>query len=188
MLRIPALLCAALLGLSACSAPEVRFDAPASTEAPARVAVPYGRIEVLAASLPAYALSEEINSRDATGAIAPLGPLWADEPSRGVTLELVRELGAITGRLVAPDPWPFRDPSDVRIDLRFDTFLATQDGVFRVAGQVFVAPEEAAGRDRALRFDISAPIADTSSAAAIAAARAEAIRQLATLIARQGLR
>ena len=148
----------------------------------------FKRIEVLAISLPAYAQTEEIFFRDASGAIIPFGPLWADEPERGLTLDIVRELRAVTNRLVAPDPWPFRDRADVRVDVRLDVFLATAAGTFRIAGQVFVAPEEAVGRDRARRFEIEVPVGEISSAASIASARAAAVRELAVIIARDGLR
>lgn len=180
--------CVVFLALLACGAPDIRFGSPQSVAPVENVSVRFARIEVLDVSLPSYAESEEIFVRDATGAIAPLGPLWSDAPSRGATLELVRTLGEATGRLVAPAPWPFRDPSDVRVDVRLDAFLATETGTFRVSGQVFVAPEDALGRDNARSFEIETVVSDSTDAAAISAARSAALRQLAVFIARNGLR
>jgi len=185
----PLFLVVSLISLFACSGtPEIRIDATEPLPRPESVAVSFSRVEVLAVSLPIYAQTEEIHQRDAGGAILPIGMLWADEPARGVTLELVRDLGAITGRLVAPDPWPFRDRSDVRVDVRFDTFLTTQQNTFRIAGQVFIAPENEGLADRAQSFDISSQVFEIESAEAIARARLQAIRDLANFIARKGLR
>ncbi|MEM8803969.1 MAG: ABC-type transport auxiliary lipoprotein family protein [Pseudomonadota bacterium] len=182
------LVLATLWMITACSSEDIRFDTPAPAGSPEQVTVAFQRIEVLAVSLPSYAQTEEIYLRDASGAIVPLGPLWADEPERGLTLDLVRELRAVTQRLVAPDPWPFRDRADVRVDVRLDVFHATAAGTFRIEGQVFVAPEEAVGRDRARRFEIEVPVVSATNAASIAAARAAAVRELSVIIARDGLR
>ena len=175
------------LALAACSAPEPRFDA-APTVASEKISSRYGRIEVATVTLPIYAEGEEIHARDASGAILPLGPLWADEPGRAVTLQIARDLDAMTGRLVAPEPWPFRDFPDVRVDVRVQDFYATERGTFRLSGQVFVAPEED-GPDRAKPFEIEARIpGETAGPAQIAAARAAAVSQLSSFIAKNGLR
>lgn len=180
---IPAL--AVLAVLAACAAPP-RYGAP--TPIPeARVATRYRAIEIVQATLPAYAQGEEIYLRKADGAIEEFGPLWADDPARAVTLQLARDLGAISGGLAAPDPWPFRDLPDVRVDVRIEDFLATEAGVFLLSGQYFVAPESG-GRDRARRFEVTVPIAQPPSPAAIVTARGSAISRLAVEIAENGLR
>ncbi|WGW03759.1 PqiC family protein [Tropicibacter oceani] len=177
-----------MLALGACSGVEQRFDAPVAAEIKAeRVSSRYARIEVAAVTLPTYAQAEEIHVRDASGAITPTDALWADEPGRAVTLQIARELDAITGRLVAPEPWPFRDIPDVKVDVRVQDFYATETGAFRISGQVFVAPEEQ-GPDRAKRFEIEALITGEPGPAQIAAARAEAVAQLSVFIAKNGLR
>ena len=173
--------------LAACSAPEPRFDA-GPTLATEKVTTRYGRIEVATVTLPIYAEGEEIHARDATGAILPTGSLWADEPGRAVTLQIARDLDAMTGRLVAPEPWPFRDFPDVKVDVRVQDFFATERGTFRLSGQVFVAPEEN-GPDRAKPFEIETRIpGETAGPAQIAAARAAAVSQLSSFIAKNGLR
>lgn len=177
--------------LSACSTPEPRFDA-APAAAMEKVSSRYARIEVAAVTLPVYAESEEIHARDATGAILPVGPLWADEPGRAVTLQIARDLDAITGRLVAPEPWPFRDFPDVKVDVRLQDFYATEQGTFRIAGQVFIAPEQN-GPDRSKTFEIEAAIPGAETGknpgpAQIATARAAAVSELSLFIVRNGLR
>ncbi|GAA4226798.1 hypothetical protein GGQ68_004692 [Sagittula marina] len=186
MKPMPLILSAALV-LAACSGTEPRFDAPPVT-ALEKVSTRYARIEVATVTLPIYAEGEEIHARDATGAILPLGPLWSDEPGRAITLQVARDLDSITGRLVAPEPWPFRDYPDVKVDVRVQDFYATERGTFRISGQVFVAPEED-GPDRAKPFDIEAVIpGEKPGPAQIAAARAAAVSELSVFIARNGLR
>ncbi|WP_425074113.1 PqiC family protein [Sagittula sp. S175] len=175
------------LALLACGKTEPRFDAP-PVAAFEKVSTRYARIEVAAVTLPVYAQGEEIHTRNASGAILPLGPLWADEPSRAVTLQVARDLDAITGRLVAPEPWPFRDYPDVKVDVRVQDFYATERGTFRIAGQVFVAPEEG-GPDRAKTFEIETAIpGEKPGPAQIAAARSAAVSELSVFIAKNGLR
>lgn len=155
---------------------------------PERVSVNYARIEVTSVTLPVYAESEAIYTRDASGAITPLGPLWTDDPDRALTLQIARELKGITGQLTAPEPWPFRNAPDVRVDVRLEVFHATSFGTFRIAGVVFVAPETY-GPDRAGKFAFEVAVAKTENpAAAIAIARTAAVRELSYFIARWGLR
>lgn len=188
-LTLPARILSALtltIALAACGGPEVRFGDPAPVPSE-RVRAVYRSLEVMTVTMPSYALTEEIHAQDATGAVTPLGPLWTDEPDRAVTLQLARDLGAITGALVAPEPWPFRDPAAARIDVRVEDFLAVAGGGFRLSGQYFVAPDYG-GRNRSGRFSIEVPIDGAVSAAAIARARGEAVSRLAIEIAQAGLR
>lgn len=151
-----------------------------------RVASRYRSVEVVEVTMPTYAEDEEIYVRDGDGALSALGPFWADAPSRSVTLQLARELGAITGVRVAPEPWPYRSFAEVRVDVRIEDFVATSSGAFLISGQYFVAPDSGE-RERAGRFEITAPLSAMTSAG-IAAARSNAVGQLAVKIAREGLR
>lgn len=171
--------------LTACaSAPRYGVSSPVPTE---RLSSRYGAVAVALATLPAYADGEEIYLRQADGAITAYGPLWADDPGRAVTMQLARDLGAISGALVAPDPWPFRDFPDAKVDVRIEDFLATDAGTFILSGQYFVAPETG-GRNRARRFAIVVPVAQPATASTIVSARGVAVSQLALDIATNGLR
>ncbi|KAA9007809.1 PqiC family protein [Histidinibacterium aquaticum] len=182
----PAGLLAALLLAAACGT-DTRYAVPAVDTPTERVPSAFASLEVVEVTLPTYAASEDIYLQDAGGGLEPLGPLWADDPARAVTLQLSRDLQRITGALVAPDPWPFRDFPAARLDVRLEEFVATASGGFLIAGQYFVAPEEGGG-DAAGRFAIEVPLAERESAAAIATARSAAVTRLATEIARAGLR
>lgn len=189
MIQFPkSLAVVALSALAACGGVETRFDAAPVAAPQDTVSVRFARIEVVSVSLPVYAQGEDIHIRDAAGAIVPIGALWADDPARGVTLNVATGLAGVTNRLVAPEPWPFRDLPDVRVDIRLDAFLATNTGTFRMAGQVFVAPEDGLSRDRARAFDIETPVVEPGDATAIAQARAAAERALVSFIAKEGLR
>ncbi|MCR8827895.1 PqiC family protein [Pseudosulfitobacter koreensis] len=181
--RIAALGLATLL--AACST-EVRVAAPVVAPE-TRIASSFSSLEVSEVTLPSYAAAEDIYFRAADGAISPTGTLWADLPARAITLQLSRDLGAITGVTVAPAPWPFREFPAAKVDVRIEELLATAEGVFLLSGQYFVAPE-AGGRASAQSFAIAEPIAGgPTPAAAIASARGRAVAELAETIARRGL-
>ncbi|MBB94143.1 MAG: hypothetical protein CML68_06040 [Rhodobacteraceae bacterium] len=185
-LLTPFMIAATLSATLAACTTEPRFGTP--TPVPdTRVSSRYLAIEIVQATLPTYGAEEQIYVRDKDGGIAALGPLWADDPARSVTLQLARDLGQITGAIAAPAPWPFRDLADVRVDVRIEDFLATAEGSFLLSGQFYVAPEMG-GRSRARRFAYSEPVGDAGSAAAIAAARGAALTRLAVDIAQNGLR
>ena len=184
------LLFLAALFLAACSGPDIRIApvelAPAAVPSD-RVSIAYRSVEVGAATLPSYATSEEIFAQKDDGTLLPLGPLWSDDPARALILQVARDLGTVTGRLVAPDPWPFREFADVKVDIRVADFYVTAGNAFRLAGQYFVAPDSGR-RNRARSFAIEIPIVEEGAPALIAAARDAAVRQLAIEIARDGLR
>jgi len=176
---------ALLLSLAACGGAPERFAAPLAP-AGARIGIGPSLVEVRQVSLPSYALDEEIWVETDTGALtADSGFLWADDPARGVTQELTRQLAAITGARVAAEPWPFDALPQARVEVRIDEFVAGNDGRFRISGQYF-AVTLTAGRDRAADFAVAAPIAPDSGVPGIAAARAAAVRDLARLIATNG--
>ncbi len=177
---------AALL-LAGCGGEVLRYPVP-DAPAPARQSIAYRSVEVREVSLPLYAASEEIAVQGEGGAITTDSDLlWADNPSRAITLELARHLTQISGARVAPEPWPFGGYPQAVLDVRVEELLALSSGALRLKGQYFVAPDASDG-GRAGLFDVSAPVPAPGGAAAIAAARAQAVRDLAALIAREGLR
>lgn len=180
-------LLAAFVALAACSGPPAeRFAVPLAS-AGDRIAVGVRSVELVEVSLPTYARSEEIWQETAAGALlSDPKMLWADEPTRGVTHALSRQLTEITGARVAAEPWPFEEPADARLEVRIDEMVAGADGRFRLAG-TFYTTRRSGARDRVEAFGIAAPIVPESGPRGIAAARAEAVRDLARRIAAAGL-
>ena len=178
-----------VLLLAACGGePALRFATPAVSPAE-RIATSFPSVEVRDVSLPTYAQAEEIAVQGADGSITLSDAfLWADDPSRAVTLELSRNLATLTGNPTAPEPWPFEAYPAARVEVRVEQMLASQAGQFRLSGQYFVVDMESRGRDRAALFDLSAPLDPEAGPNAIAAARAAVVAELAELIAREGLR
>lgn len=172
--------------LTACTTKDIRY-ASIQAEPSVRIETRYQTVEVVEVTLPVYAASEAIYTQDANGAISALGPLWADNPARAITMQLARDMAAITGAMVAPEPWPFRGRAEARAEVRIEEMLAMADGTFRISGQYFVAPENA-GRDRSGQFSISVPLPAQPSPERIAAARGAATSSLAEDIAKRGLR
>ncbi|SIT06577.1 hypothetical protein SAMN05421759_11356 [Roseivivax lentus] len=174
-----------MAALAACSS-EARFASPVIPPE-ARINSSFPSLEIAQVTLPSYAEAEDIYVRGTDGAISPAGPLWADLPARSITLQLARDLGTITNATVAPEPWPFRPFPAATVDVRIEELLATAEGIFRLSGQYFVAPE-AGGRAASGQFAIEETIVgDPGSASAIAAARGRAVTRLAEQIARDGL-
>lgn len=177
----------AIVTLAACGAPPDRYAVTQPTTAQTQ-RIAFGAVEVRDVSLPAYAAADEITVRAADGRVVSDGRvLWADTPNRAVALELSRHLAQITGARVASDPWPFDAFPDARLDVRFETLIAGTDGQFRAAGQYFVAVPDGR-RERSGLFDLAVAFDPAAGPAAIAAARGQIILDLASFIAREGLR
>ena len=178
--------------LAACSSePPVSFvaETPAPVE---RVGIRYSEVYVREVSLPTYAAAETIFVQGAGGLLSEQqNSVWADDPTRAVTLGIAQALQTMTRARVASEPWPFATNPEVAVDIRMDTFAPGEDGVYRATGQAFVAPEpddEAVAPNRALSFRLQVAFDPAGGQAAIAAARSELVAQLAADVARRGLR
>lgn len=179
---------APLLVLAACGSNATRISVP-ELPVPAQVAVGVGSVELIEVELPAYADGDTIFVQTGVALRRAGGAVWADDPSRAVTLELARALHAIAGIPVAPEPWPYDGDPDVQLDLRLAEFGPDRLRMaFVVRGLYFVAAQgDRAGPNRAREVAVSAPLADLNPAT-IAVARAQAVNQLAAVIAAEGLR
>ena len=177
---------AALALLAACGPGPVLYTVPPAPSGQP-VSIAFRTVEVAEVSLPLYAEAEEIYVAAAGGALTSAPEArWADDPRRAMTLELSRALGEITGARVAAEPWPFEGLADARVTVRADEMVAGADGDFRLTGQYYVADIEGE-RDRAGRFAVAEPYAAEGGPAAIADARGRAVRDLARLIASEGM-
>ncbi|RYH08949.1 membrane integrity-associated transporter subunit PqiC [Tropicimonas sp. IMCC6043] len=184
-MRLTLCLVALLAGLAACGPAPMRYAAPQVASGD-RISIGVSRLEVREVSLPTYAQGEEIWRETESGAIeSDPKSLWADDPARGVTLELSRHLAALSGAKVAAEPWPFEDLPQARLFVRVEEMVAGSDAVFRMSGQYFIA-RLTGGREVSGTFAVRAPIGGDGSPQAIAAARATAVRDLARLIAGRG--
>lgn len=172
--------------VTACGSVTDRYTV-ASPQASQKQRIAFSSLEVRDVSLPAYATDDEIVLRAADGRLIGGGVLWADTPDRAVSLELSRHLAQISGARVASNPWPFEALPDARLDLRFETLLAGEDGKYRASGQYFVAVADG-GRERSGLFDLSVTFDVAAGPSAIAAARGQVILDLAGFLARNALR
>lgn len=172
--------------LAGCGGTADLYSVPAA-EASERIAISAGSVEVREVSLPAYAASDAIAVEGAGGVLLTDDDVrWADSPERAVSLELTRHLAQLTGARVASEPWPFDEFPQATVEVRFESLIAGADGQFRGRGQYFVSTEEGA-RDHAHLFDLTVPYDPAGGPAAIAAARAQIVLDLARDIARDGL-
>ena len=172
--------------LASCGATDrYPVSAPQVTE---QVRIAFNSVEVRDVSLPSYAAADEIHRQDASGKlVSDRSVLWADSPERAVALELSRNLAQLTRARVASEPWPFESFPDARLEVRFESLIAGPDGVFRTSGQYFVGVQDGQ-RERSGLFDLSVPFAVGGGPQAIAQARGQIVLDLASFIARNGLR
>ncbi|WP_299044164.1 ABC-type transport auxiliary lipoprotein family protein [uncultured Tateyamaria sp.] len=173
----------ALCIATACSSPD-QFIASPKLVAQDRIPTRFSSIEVSEVSLPAYAARNEVTSSDA-GVLVLSDTLWADEPTRAMTLALSRHLAEITGARVASDPWPFDGFPAARVEVRVEDLIVGA-GALRLSGQYFVVDLDGRRRDHAHLFDLTTPLPE-GDPSAVAQARAQTVLDLATLIARDAL-
>jgi uncharacterized protein len=155
----PCLSIVALL-VAGCGAPSARYllDGPAPAS---RLGVRVATIEVRDVMLPDYAAASEIMVQDETGALLPVSnAIWADDPVRGVSQVLARNLDAGTTAVAMTEPWPLDEPAHARLDVRIEAMVAQNDGQFRLSGRYAIASPDRIVRERIERFDILRPIAD----------------------------
>lgn len=169
--------------LAACGGSETLIASP-EVKVTERVSTSFRTIEVLEVSLPDYATGDEI-ALENDGSLALSRALWADDPTRAVTLGLSRNLTEITGRTVAPEPWPFDSSASARVDVRVEQMLVS-GGQMMMSGQYFVTDLDGRGRDHAHLFELSVPM-ETVNPQSAAQGRANLVAELAGTIAREGL-
>lgn len=169
--------------LTACGGNETLITAP-EVKVTERVSTSFRSIEVLEVSLPDYATGDEV-ALENDGSLSLSRALWADDPTRAVTLGLSRNLTEITGKTVAPEPWPFESPAAARVDVRVEQMLVS-DGAMMMSGQYFVTDLDGRGRDHAHLFELSVPM-ETVNPQTAATGRANLVAALASKIAKDGL-
>lgn len=184
-LAVPALSAVALL--AACSGSPDRYSVEAPTVT-SQQRIAFRSVEIRQVSLPSHAAAEEISLQEPGGKVVEEdGALWSDSPERAIGLELSRHLTRMTGARIAPDPWPFEAYPDARLEVRFAELVASKAGVMRGEGQYFVSATSG-GRERTGLFELAVPFDAKGGPPAVAAARGRLIRDLAELLAREGLR
>lgn len=175
------------LGLAACGAAPDRYAVTPPVVAE-KIRIGFQSIEVKDVSLPSYAAADEISVQDADGKVVATGSaLWADTPERAVALDLSRNLAQLSGARVASEPWPFEAFADARLEVRFESLVAQANGQFRATGQYFVAASDER-RERSGLFDLAVPFDPNGGPQAVAKARGQIILNLASDIAKTGLR
>lgn len=172
--------------LAGCGRPADLYsvNAPEVTE---NIAIAFNSVEVRDVSLPAYAAADEIAIEAAGGVLlTDTDVRWSDDPERAVALELTRHLTRLSGKRIASEPWPFEDFPEAQVEIRFESLIASANGVYRASGQYFVSSDIDKNDDFGL-FDLTVSYNVAGGPAAIAQARGQLVLDLAKLIAREGL-
>jgi uncharacterized lipoprotein YmbA len=176
------------LVLASCGdGPSARYSVP-QPEVSETIRISYSSVEIRDVSLPTYAASDEIPREVEGGSLeSSAAVLWADAPPRAVSLALSRNLAELTTAKIANEPWPFQSFPEARVEVRIEDMVAGLDGFFRLKGQYFVASTRG-NRERSGLFELLTPYDVLAGPNAIAAARGQAILNLAREIAQKGLR
>ncbi|APZ54871.1 PqiC family protein [Salipiger abyssi] len=171
----------AALILAACSGAEPRYlIEPPIQAASARLRV--ATLEVREVSLPAYAEASEIVLEGEDGALTQIdNALWADDPSRAVTLAIAEHIGRASNATVAAEPWPLEEDAQAAVQVTVAQMVARADGTVALSGQYAISSYDRVVRERIERFAISVPLAEATPAG-IAQATGAAIAQLAAEI------
>ena len=150
-----------ILLLPACGDKSARFlIAPVATAE--KVSVRVSSIEVLDVSLPTYAAASEILVQSADGSLKPeKNAIWADDPVRGVTQAIARDLDTRTTATAAVEPWPLDASPDVQLSIRVERMVARADGLFELTGQYAVAARASDITEFVERFSITTPLGGT---------------------------
>ncbi|QPH52220.1 PqiC family protein [Pontivivens ytuae] len=144
---------------------------------------PVRSIEVREMSLPYYAEREEVAIRAGDGSVVVSDQvLWADLPSRALTLRVVETLGRVLPEAdVAAEPWPLLSPPDLRVEVQVASLIGTPGGALELAGQYFIVSDGRGSVEEAVTFAISEEVRG-DSLADVAAAQTRASEKLALLI------
>ncbi|WP_157057442.1 membrane integrity-associated transporter subunit PqiC [Loktanella sp. 3ANDIMAR09] len=181
----PALIALGVAALAACSTTTTRLSAPVPPSA-LNLTAGMSTVVLRDVTLPAYAASEEIALETAPGVITSDGDLLsADDPGRGVTLALARQMDDILSAVVGPEPWPFPSIPDVVVDVRVTDMLGSAvTGTYRLSGQYFIGGDGIDYPNSAQAFDYVIPMSAPDQSGAVAA-QGVALTRLAEDIARR---
>ncbi|MEI4487253.1 PqiC family protein [Frigidibacter sp. MR17.14] len=170
----------AALVLAGCNPPRYTFEPPPSG---LRLTSATRSVLVRDVSLPEYASAIEVAVATGDGAVKNAGSaLWADQPTRGVSVALARQLDMILSATVSSEPWPLGGLAETEVSVRMSKALGGADGIYRLEGQYYIYSERGTGQSD--RFAIAEPMGGTD-AGDIAAAQSRAIGALAEQIARR---
>lgn len=177
-MRLPLAFCTIL---AACG--QTLYFTPPPSVSDLRVNAQAETVMINEATVPEYALNQEIPIQQADGALTTdTARLWADLPGRALQGALTRHLNAITDARVAVDPWPLSGFPDAEVSTFVDDMIVQANGTLRLTGTYAIRSEQ--GRDRVRAFAFVVPVASTDSYVAIIAAHEAAWQQLAEQIAR----
>lgn len=125
-----------------------------------------GSVEIVDVSLPVYAETDSVVLPGDDGLSENLsGVVWADTLERSLTSGLMRNLSAITGAQVAPEPWPLASQPDAEITVWVDEIRVTETTMVQMAGQFAVYQADAPRGGLVQRFDLTVPLPNTSNQA-----------------------
>jgi uncharacterized lipoprotein YmbA len=155
-----------VLMLAACG--QTQYFAPPPSASELRVNARADTVMVNLASIPEYAINQEIPIQQPDGSLATdTDRLWADLPDRALAGSLTRHLNLITDAEVAVEPWPLSGFPDAEISVFVEDMIVQSAGTLLFTGSYAIRREEAPGTVDT--FSIQVPVGATNYVAIIAA-------------------
>jgi uncharacterized lipoprotein YmbA len=169
-----------ILLLAACG--QTQYFAPPPSSSDLRLDVPPDTVMVNLASIPEYAISQEIPIQQPDGSLlTDTDRLWADLPDRALAGSLTRHLNTITDAEVAVEPWPLSGFPEAEVSIFVEDMIVEATGTLRFTGTYAIRREETEGGVENFALVVPVPALDY---VAIIAAHEAAWLQLAEQIAR----
>jgi uncharacterized lipoprotein YmbA len=160
------ILTALLLTLAACG--ETQYFAPPPSVSDLRVNAQADTVLVNLASIPEYAINQEIPIEQEDGSLTTdTDRLWADLPDRALAGSLTRHLNQITDAEVAVEPWPLSGFPDAEVSVFVEDMIVRANGTLLFAGSYAIRREE--GEGGVDTFSITVPVPAPDYVAIIAA-------------------
>ena len=171
-----------ILALAACG--ETQYFAASPTASDLRVNARADTVLVNLASIPEYAVNQEIPIENEDGSLSTdTDRLWADLPDRALAGSLARHLNQITDAEVAVEPWPLAGFPEAEISVFVEDMIVQATGTLLFTGSYAIRVEEAVGSVDTFSIRVPVPPGEASYVSIIAAHEA-AWRLLAEQLAR----
>jgi uncharacterized lipoprotein YmbA len=133
-----------ILLLAACG--QTQYFAPPPSTSELRLNVAPDTVMVNLASIPEYAINQEIPIQQPDGSLlTDTDRLWADLPDRALAGSLARHLNTITDAEVAVEPWPLSGFPEAEISIFVEDMIVQAGGTLRFTGTYAIRREDADG-------------------------------------------
>lgn len=148
-----------VLILAACG--QTQYFAPPPAASELRLNVRADTVMVNLASIPEYAVNQEIPIQQPDGSLTTdTDRLWADLPDRALAGSLTRHLNQITDAEVAVEPWPLSGFPEAEVSVFVEDMIVQAGGTLLFTGSYAIRREETRGEVETFSIRVPVPVPD----------------------------